>query len=39
MKIKVVKKGSLSTKAFGACPYLVDNPPDGVDVRKSEDKA
>lgn len=38
MKIQIVKKGNLSSKAFGACPFFVDYPPDGVDVRKAGDK-
>jgi hypothetical protein len=38
MKIQVVKKGTKNVKAFGACPYFVDAPPDGVDVRKPKSK-
>ena len=38
MKIQVVKKGNVKVKAYGTCPYFVDYPPDGVDVRKSAEK-
>ena len=34
MKIQIVKKGNKNVKAYGACPYFVDVPPDGVDVQK-----
>ncbi len=37
MKIQVLKSGSVK-KVFGACPMLVDVPPDGVDIRKPEQK-
>jgi hypothetical protein len=33
MKIQIIKSGSNKAKTYGACPFLVDNPPDGVDVR------
>ncbi len=38
MKIQVIKSGNSKTKAYGACPMMIDVPPDGVDVRKPEQK-
>jgi hypothetical protein len=37
MKIQILKSSSVK-KVFGACPFFVDVPPDGVDVRKPEQK-
>ena len=38
MKIQILKSGNVKTKSFGACPFFIDVPPDGVDVRKPEQK-
>lgn len=37
MKIQILKSGNVK-KVFGACPFMVDVPPDGVDVRKPAQK-
>jgi hypothetical protein len=38
MKIQIVKKGNIKVKPYGVCPWLVDYPPDGIDVRKPSDQ-
>jgi hypothetical protein len=38
MKIQVLKSGNSKAKAYGTCPFMVDVPPDGVDIRKPEQK-
>lgn len=38
MKIQVVKKGNVKVKTYSVCPFLVDVPPDGVDVHKPKDQ-
>lgn len=38
MKIQILKSGNMNPKAYGVCPMLIDVPPDGVDVRKPEQK-
>jgi hypothetical protein len=38
MKIQILKSGDSKLKTYGACPMIVDVPPDGDDARKSMQK-
>ena len=38
MKIQILKSGSGKLKTYGACPFMVDLPPDGDDARKAAQK-
>jgi hypothetical protein len=38
MKIQVLKSGNSKANTNRACPFFVDVPPDGVDVRRPAQK-